>query len=40
MTVPTQIAGSCVKDCLARITLNRIEATILMVGHMTAMVPP
>ena len=39
MIVPTQIAGSCVGGCLAKITLNRIDATMLMVGHMTPIVP-
>lgn len=32
-TVPTHIAGSCVGLFPAKITLNKIEATILIVGH-------
>jgi hypothetical protein len=36
--VPVQIAGSCDHGAPARIMLNRIEATMLIVGHMTATV--
>ena len=36
---PTDGGRHCMTGCLARITLNRIDATMLMVGHMTAIVP-
>ena len=39
MIVPAQIAGSWEIGIPAIITLKRIEATRLMVGHMTATVP-
>lgn len=37
--VPAQIAGNCNGLSPARMTWNRIEATRLMVGHITATVP-
>lgn len=39
ITVPTQMAGSWAAGIPAMTTLNRTEATKLMVGHMTATVP-
>lgn len=38
-TVPAQMAGSRLTGIPAIIILNKIVATILMVGHITAMVP-
>ena len=38
MTVPTQMAGSCPTGLPARITLKSIDATMLIVGHMTSTV--
>lgn len=38
MTVPTQIAGSCAEGMPPSTTLNRIDATRLMVGHITSTV--
>ena len=37
--VPAQIAGSRVTGAPARMTLNKMEATRLIVGHMMATVP-
>ena len=37
--VPAQIAGSRVTGAPARMTLNKMEAARLIVGHMMATVP-
>ena len=40
MRVPTQMAGSCTGEAPASTTLNRMDATRLMVGHITRTVQP
>ena len=40
ITVPIQIAGRLDSEAPPRIKLNRIDAAKLIVGHITATVPP